>query len=128
MCDDTARAATELPRTLQAPGLARAFLGDYLCRTHALAIYDEAALLTTEAVTNAVKYGGPPILLVVECDGGGIEVRVADGNPDVPVRTDADELATHGRGVAMIDMVSDSWGVSAHPDDGKDVWFRLRTP
>lgn len=42
---------------------------------------DDALLLITKLVTNAVLHGGPTIVLSVDCDGGGLQVRVRDGPP-----------------------------------------------
>ena len=125
MCEATPPRSRELPKSARAPGLAREFLIDYLCRSHALELADEAALLTTEAVTNAVRYAGPPIELTVNCSGSWIEVRVHDASSTEPRQVDAEDFATSGRGVALIEAVSDSWGVLQYDGDGKDVWFRL---
>ena len=105
--------------------MARAFLASQLCGEHTKELADEAALLTSEAVTNAVRYGGPPITLSVECSSDWVEVRVHDASSVPPRHVTANPFATHGRGVDLIDALSDTWGVHQHENDGKDVWFRL---
>lgn len=125
VCEITPRVSIDLPRDESAPAIARSCLASYLCSAHSLGVADDAALLTTEAVTNALKYGGPPLGLAVECNGALIEISISDANPVEPICVEADPLAESGRGVALIDSLSDEWGVHQHPDDGKDVWFRL---
>jgi anti-sigma regulatory factor (Ser/Thr protein kinase) len=88
---------------------------------------EDATLLVSELVTNAVRYGGPPVRVRVACggaDGAGLQVAVSDGNPDPPVRRDVAPEAEGGRGVALVDIISDRWGVE-HAEKGKTVWFVL---
>jgi two-component sensor histidine kinase len=89
---------------------------------------DDAVLLVSELVTNAVLHGAPPITVHIECDGGReLLVSVADEDPRSPVLRDGGPGAESGRGIRLVDVVSDRWGVVNHPDDGKRVWFRLRS-
>lgn len=125
MCDDSPSATVDLPVDARAPGLARSFLDEHLCRNHGMGVADDAALLVSEAVTNAVRHGGPPVRLRLSCAGGQVEVRVTDASPVEPLVRDADSTDTNGRGVALIDLLSERWGVDHHDGDGKDVWFVL---
>ena len=86
---------------------------------------DDAVLLVSELVTNSVKHGGPPVVVAVDCDGTGMEVRVRDGSPAMPVSRSATREAETGRGLALVDYLSAEWGVQ--PDsDGKHMWFMIR--
>lgn len=124
MCESTPRAHITLPTTTHAPAVARRFLTDAFCAAHSRSVLEDAMLLTSETITNAVLYGGPPIVLAVECTESAMEIRVRDGSPELPRRNDPDEYAQHGRGLVLVDVLSDAWGVDAGPD-GKAVWFRL---
>lgn len=107
---------------------AREFLRQAKCEAHQARVLDRAELLTTELVTNAVRYGGPPILVEVTCEGtAGMKVEVRDGSDDEPVLKDAAPLDESGRGVLLVDLLSDEWGVDQRPGDGKAVWFALRS-
>lgn len=83
------------------------------------------ALLTTEAVTNAVEHGPADgeIDVDVERHGRSVRVLVRDGNQRPPVLTRVPPSAAGGRGVMLIDMLAASWGVDYHPDGTKTVWF-----
>lgn len=87
---------------------------------------EEAQLLVSELVTNAVRHGAPPIELHVCCAGGDrLEIRVRDSDPRTPAPRSADEDAEGGRGLLLVDLVSDAWG-HEEDEDGKTVWFTLR--
>lgn len=86
------------------------------------------ALLTSEAVTNAIKYCGSTggtIALEVEQRDGRLRVAVSDDNPEHPVVMHPAPTELGRRGVLLIDMLSDAWGVEDHPQDGKSVWFEV---
>jgi len=125
MCDAMSRLERELPQSRQAPALARAFLREASCGAHRAAVVDEAVLLVSEVVTNAVLHGGPPITVAVDCDGGGLQVLVRDGSPRLLQRRQANEDDEGGRGLELVDLLSSEWGVQPEPPDGKHVWFRL---
>ena len=115
-----------LPADTTAPRVAREFLAHACCGGHEAAVVEEAQLLVSELVTNAIRYGAPPIELQVRCAGEDrLQIRVRDSDPGVPERRAADEDAESGRGLLLVDLVSDAWG---HEDDldGKAVWFTLK--
>lgn len=124
VCEATPAAEITLPDEEHSARRARSFLTEAFCAAHHLRVLDEAQLLVSELVTNAVRHGGPPVRVRVSCDGSGpsLHVAVSDGNRLPPVRRDVSPEAEGGRGVALVDIVSDRWGVQ-HDDGGKTVWF-----
>jgi hypothetical protein len=56
-----------------------------------------------------------------------VRVEVADDTSRSPVVASPDPLAESGRGVPLMDALSDRWGTSPH-GDGKVVWFELDLP
>jgi anti-sigma regulatory factor (Ser/Thr protein kinase) len=84
-----------------------------------------AALAVSEVVTNAIVYGRPPILLSMTVGDGVARIEVHDGaGGSFPeVRADPD---VGGRGLAIVDRVTSSWGCRADRDGrGKTVWFTV---
>lgn len=118
-------ATLTLRTDLRAPAQAREFLRQVDCESTPDQL-DTAQLLVSELVTNAVRYGIPPLTLAVDCQQhGGMRVRVTDGSARAPVLRDAAASEESGRGLGLVDLLSDDWGV--HPsEDGKTVWFQLR--
>lgn len=83
-----------------------------------------ATLLVSEAVTNAVLHAGTEVRVRVGRDGRSVRVEVADTSPAVPLRRHASADAATGRGMLLIEELSDSWGLQRSAD-GKVVWFEL---
>ena len=114
-----------LPTDAHAPQRARHFVRDAAGEGVDEDALDRVELLVSEVVTNAVRYGAPPITLAVEHEDHDLVVRVSDGNPAPPVQREAQDWDESGRGIQLVEMLSDGWGVEPSPD-GKSVWFRLR--
>jgi hypothetical protein len=75
-------------------------------------------------VTNAVKYGQPPVWLLVELRPGLVHASVSDTSTALPERRAVDDDSEGGRGLLVLDALAGSWGaVSA--DHGKYLWFDL---
>jgi anti-sigma regulatory factor (Ser/Thr protein kinase) len=130
MCTTTARAELLLPQATTSPRAAREFAIASGCTEHALAVLDDALLIITELVTNAVKHGAAPILLAIECEDDALRVRVRDGATGPPQPRVASDDDEGGRGLTLVELLTDAWGVEAVEDEhgpGKAVWFQLRT-
>lgn len=125
VCSSTPAARLTLPMDRQAPGAARRFLAEAHCVEHSASVLDEAQLLVSELVTNAVEHGSPPVTTEVSChECTGMRVRVTDGSPVAPESRDAAPDDESGRGMTLVDLLSDDWGVEP-TEDGKSVWFCL---
>lgn len=116
-----------LPPSANAPAIARTFVeersGDL-----APALVDDALVLVSELVTNAVLHGQPEIRLRLRRIPPGIGVAVSDEGDDLDqVRpSHPSARATSGRGLAIVDTLAADWGVQAGTP-GKVVWFELRS-
>ena len=126
MCSETPAAMLDLPATAEAPRLGRDFAKSALCIAHHATVRDDAELLVSELVTNAVLHGLPPITLRIDCDTVELIVEVSDeaAGPALIPRPAVPD-GESGRGLALVDILSDAWGVEPL-DQGKVVWFRLR--
>jgi anti-sigma regulatory factor (Ser/Thr protein kinase) len=83
-------------------------------------------LATSEVVTNALEHGAPPIDLRVDRADERIRVEVRDASPLPPRRreTEATPSDVRGRGMTIVERVTDRWGIEPMVD-GKAVWFEL---
>jgi len=125
VCLVTAIFALTLPMNANAPAAAREFVAAATCPDHRTRAPEAGALLVTEVVTNAVRYGRAPVSLQVECCASeGMRIRVSDAEPAVPVVRAVGTDAEGGRGMALVDLLSREWGVWPQ-DGGNAVWFRL---
>ena len=88
-------------------------------------LYQDAAMVVTELVANAVDHAGTPSTLSVDLDDRGLSVAVRDGRADcAPRPRPVDPTAPRGRGLQMIEALAVDWGVTVHAD-GKTVWAVL---
>ena len=117
-----------LSRLEFAPAAARAFVAEHLSRWGVSAeCLDVVTLLTSELVTNASRYGPPPLDLTLQHGEPGIRVEVTDSTPELPYESRPDLDHEGGRGLWLIEMLADRWG--HHPQaPGKAVWFELLEP
>lgn len=106
-----------------APSEARASVRD-ACANAVPHLVDDALLLVSELVTNAVQHGHAPVRLSVDCDSSGITVAVEDANPSLPRRRRPDRRRHSGRGLVLVEKVAAEWGVR-RTEAGKQVWFRV---
>lgn len=125
MCDVTSPAEVVLPLDPEAAARSREFLRTAICSTHHANVVQDAELLVSELVTNGVRYAAPPIVLRVECENAdSLRVLVRDGSPTLPHVNHAEPEDERGRGLFLVDYISDEWG--AEPTtQGKVTWFRL---
>jgi GAF domain-containing protein/anti-sigma regulatory factor (Ser/Thr protein kinase) len=95
-------------------------------------LIDDAVLLTSELVTNAVVHAGTCVHVTCKLSGGTLEIVVLDERPaqiipDRP-RAPADPAErTSGRGLQLPSELASAWGVT-YARAAKAVWFRLSLP
>ena len=92
---------------------------------------DAAALVLSEVVTNAVRYAPGPIDVTMTHSAGVLRIDVADNAHDLGPRrppATAEQLrvdAEGGRGLFLVEALSQRWGTTALAGDGKLVWFEI---
>ena len=86
---------------------------------------DAALLLTSELVTNAVRHeAGQAVMLVISYSNGRLRVDVHDTSRSLPAVADVPADAETGRGLLLVETLSDEWGFYRTPA-GKAVYFML---
>ncbi|MFI2201871.1 SpoIIE family protein phosphatase [Streptomyces sp. NPDC020192] len=89
---------------------------------------DAAVLLVSEMVTNVLVHTDTDALLLAEVTGEPgarrLRVEVTDAGDDLPHRRRPGELASSGRGLMLIELLADAWGVDPR-GEGKSIWFAL---
>jgi serine phosphatase RsbU (regulator of sigma subunit)/anti-sigma regulatory factor (Ser/Thr protein kinase) len=120
---------TRLPGTQQAAGAARRFLRATLAHWATPGIgdrlVDDATLLISELVTNAVVHAGTTADIVCRIDDG-LVIEVSDRHPARMLRRDEGDGRGDegGRGLHLVAAISDEWGIT-YRRDRKTVWCRL---
>jgi anti-sigma regulatory factor (Ser/Thr protein kinase) len=83
------------------------------------------ALLVSELCTNAVVHAGTSFELMIERSRDGVRVQVTDGAGGTPRPRDAGDDELHGRGLRIVEELSDDWGSTVLPGRGTAVWAWL---
>lgn len=103
---------------------------------------DDACLITSELVTNAVKTTGtldpeptPDTLANLSTIGLRLTlahkrllIEVVDSSSALPEIQQQRETADGGRGLFLVAMLADRWSYSTFADAGKVVWAELSVP
>ena len=93
---------------------------------------ESAKLLVTELITNAVKASravmqAAPVRLWLVSDLAQVLILVWDASPQPLVRVNASGETENGRGLTLVEAISEQWGWYGRDDgDGKFVWAIAR--
>jgi anti-sigma regulatory factor (Ser/Thr protein kinase) len=112
----------------EAPSRARRVVSDELGPAMPASVVEDATLLVSELVSNAVRHvpraGIPEIELRLKIDPGRIRVAVSDPGagfatePRLPTAAESS-----GWGLYLVDRIADRWGVITK--DRNEVWFEI---
>ncbi len=96
-------------------------------------LVDDAVLLTSELVTNAVLHAGTPVQvtcrIVADEPDSAVEIAVLDRRParlcpELPHSAAEAAERTNGRGLQLPSQLASAWGVT-YAETAKAVWFRM---
>ncbi|MEU6085045.1 SpoIIE family protein phosphatase [Streptomyces sp. NPDC047108] len=126
----TARAAATFEPVGRSVASARAFVRDTLQGWGFSDIVDDAVVLTSELVTNAVVHAGTAAEVQCLRNERGVRVEVADRYPEreLPLQSTGRHHAhpdrEGGRGLLLCGALASRWGVE-YSATNKHVWFQL---
>ncbi|MEJ8660132.1 SpoIIE family protein phosphatase [Streptomyces sp. MS1.AVA.4] len=129
----TARAAASFDPVGRSVATARAFVRDTLQGWGHSDVVDDAVVLTSELVTNAVIHAGTAADVLCLRTEEGVRVEVADHYPEreIPIQGGSRAFAhpdrENGRGLLLCAALATRWGVEYTPTH-KHVWFQLDLP
>ncbi|MET9167657.1 SpoIIE family protein phosphatase [Streptomyces cellulosae] len=129
----TARAAASFEPVGRSVASARSFVRDTLQGWGFGDIVDDAVVLTSELVTNAVVHAGTSADLLCLRSEDGVRIEVADRYPEreIPLQGSPVDMGSPdregGRGLQLCAALAGHWGVDYTPTH-KTVWFQLDLP
>jgi anti-sigma regulatory factor (Ser/Thr protein kinase) len=82
-------------------------------------------LMVSELATNCILHVGSSFYLSIRRTAGEIRVEVSDQGGGTPAMRSPGPDEPTGRGLRIVDMLSERWGVKAQPPAGKTVWFTV---
>ena len=124
------RVTVREPRMLRLVGeprdvhVARAFARQVLAARGVDDRDDETILVVSELVTNAIVHGEAPITLTVDVQVDAVVVSVCDAGERCPIRRSAGESDEGGRGLGIVEGLSEHWYVE-HAEDSKTTTARV---
>ncbi|MFC8343209.1 SpoIIE family protein phosphatase [Streptomyces sp. NPDC057280] len=91
---------------------------------------DEIELVADEMITNALMHTEGSAIVTLRVLAGSerrLRVEVEDSSSALPRRREAGESGVSGRGLLLVDLLADVWGVEAR-GGGKCVWCEFVVP
>jgi len=114
--------ATELPVDAVSAARAREFVIEHL-HAHGLShLIADVQLVASELATNALTHARTPFTVALESAENSVVLTVRDGAPGRPTPARPRHLDVRGRGIAIVQVLSGSWGVDVDAGGGKSVW------
>lgn len=103
---------------------ARHFLLERCRRWGCSHLVDDAELVLSELVTNALVHAGSRCRVAIGFDGTVLRIEVTDRSSGLPDVQAPDRLDDHGRGLLLVSLLAAAWGVETTAV-GKLVWAEL---
>lgn len=119
----------QLEPTPASAAKARRWSEERAARAGVVEVSDTLGLLVSELVSNVVLHARTPCDLSISRAGSRLRVEVRDGSSRLPrVIGKPDPFALSGRGMLLVDALSDAHGAESLDGGGKLVWFELALP
>jgi signal transduction histidine kinase len=111
-------------RSLQSVGAARRFARGTLpdLRPESLEVVE---LMVSELATNCIRHSKSAFDIVIRRTTRSVRIEVTDQAGGTPTVRSPGPEEPSGRGLKIVEMLSEDWGVDYHPGDGKTVWFTV---
>ena len=112
------------PAIPQSVHAARRFATDTL-RGSAAATLDAVELMVSELATNCIRHERTSFHITILGSTREIRIEVTDAGTGTPTMRSPGPDEPSGRGLQIVDMLSESWGVVPEQPSGKTVWFTV---
>ncbi|MFD0149540.1 ATP-binding SpoIIE family protein phosphatase [Streptomyces sp. NPDC055721] len=119
-------ATLDLPSDPAAVSGARRFAADTLGSWGLDELSFTTELIVSELVTNAIRYGKPPVHLRLILDAA-LTCEVFDANSTAPHMRRARTFDEGGRGLLLVAQFAERWG-TRHGREGKTIWAEQALP
>lgn len=104
------------------PSMAREFVSEHLAAHDLPDLLDDLRLVVSELATNAVAHARTPFVVTLSRVAGSVLVAIQDSSDAPPVRVTSDPMDTGGRGLMIVELLSETWGTATDAEGLKSVW------
>jgi anti-sigma regulatory factor (Ser/Thr protein kinase) len=112
------------PAIPQSVHAARRFATDALSGSSA-SVLEAVELMVSELATNCIRHERTSFHITILGSTQEVRVEVTDSGSGTPTMRSPGPDEPSGRGLQIVDMLSDSWGVEPEDPSGKTVWFTM---
>ncbi len=112
------------PAIPQSVHAARRFATDTLSGNPA-SMVDAVELMVSELATNCIRHERTSFHITILGSTQEVRIEVTDSGSGKPTMRSPGPDEPSGRGLQIVDMLSDSWGVEPEHPSGKTVWFTM---
>ena len=121
----SSRSMVVYDRQATSVGEARSWIEAFLAeRAIGNPLRDDAQLVVSELVTNALMHGDGALVLRASISDSDVQVSVTDSGDAMPEMLPPDPSRIGGLGLIVVERIATDWGVSPFPG-GKTVWAAL---
>src|SRR3954452_18816421 len=113
---------TDFPGVPRSVAVARKFVRIHLVEHGLPTLVDDLLVVVSELATNAVIHARTAFSVTLEGDHSSVLLSVQDGSAAAAARDPARAAGERGRGLAMVEQLSQRWGTTRQPAGGKSVW------
>ena len=91
--------------------------------THQLPhLVEDVRLVVSELATNAVAHAQTPFVVSLSMANGSVLLAIEDQSSAVPIRSAPDVTDMSGRGLMIVELISQEWGIRTDARARKSVW------
>lgn len=105
-------------------GEARRFASEYIADMPP-ELRDTISLMVSELSTNSLVHACVGFVVTIDRSPTLLRVSVTDQGDGTPAMQTPGSHEPHGRGLRIVEALSDHWGITNSSGDGKTVWFQM---
>jgi anti-sigma regulatory factor (Ser/Thr protein kinase) len=114
--------STVLPAEPTSASASRDFVSRHLFAHSLTHLVEDLRLVVSELASNAVAHAKTPFTVTLSGANESVVLAIEDGSASVPVRAAPDASNTSGRGLMLVEALSDEWGTRTDGHGLKSVW------
>jgi anti-sigma regulatory factor (Ser/Thr protein kinase) len=113
---------TVLAAEPRSAALARDFVCLHLVAHRLPHLVEDVRLVVSELATNAVSHAQTPFVVTLSSANGSVLLDIQDGSTSAPIRSAPDVMDMSGRGLMIVELLSQEWGTRTDAHGFKSVW------